>query len=393
MKKISEMNMEELETRSAEIRDLVKEPDADLEALEKEADEIAQRMKQFKEEQRRRSIAAKVAGGAGTPTENPTAQSGDEERAAKFYETRRGAFSCEETRSTLMSSGNLVAPTGVSGINDIVGAKVSSIIDLVSVVNCEGMSCNKIAYIDKDVDAADEQTEGEEGGEHEPTFKSVTITPTSALVMSYISKQVRKQSPLQYEAKVRAQSMIALRKKAAMVVTTGLKDSELVDTVNGKTDTAKKGVIDATTLRTIALAYGGDESVVGGAVLFLNKKDLMAFGDVRGTNEKKPIYEITPDSGNPNTGVIKDGGLSVRYCINSNMAVFNGTAQTAAPQKTMFYGVPSCIELDLFSAYEIAVSEDFKFSKAMDSIRGDVELGSAVTVKGGFVALTIPANG
>ena len=75
------------------------------------------------------------------------------------------------------------------------------------------------------------------------------------------------------------------------------------------------------------------------------------------------------------------------------MAVFNGTAQTSAPQKTMFYGVPSCIELDLFSAYEIAVSEDFKFSKAMDSIRGDVELGSAVTVKGGFVALTIPANG
>ena len=393
MKKISEMNMEELETRSAEIRNLVKEPDADLEALEKEADEIAQRMKQFKEEQRRRSIAAKVAGGVGTPTENPTAQSGDEERAAKFYETRRATFSCEETRSTLMSSGNLVAPTGVSGINDIVGAKVSSIIDLVSVVNCEGMSSNKIAYVDEDIDAADEQTEGEEGTEHEPTFKSVTITPTSALVMSYISKQVRKQSPLQYEAKVRAQSMIALRKKAAMVVTAGLKASELVDTVNGKTDTAKKGVIDATTLRTIALAYGGDESVVGGAVLFLNKKDLMAFGDVRGTNEKKPIYEITPDSGNPNTGVIKDGGLSVRYCINSNMAAFNGTAQTAAPQKTMFYGVPSCIELDLFSAYEIAVSEDFKFSKAMDSIRGDVELGSAVTVKGGFVALTIPANG
>lgn len=392
MKKISEMNMEELETRSAEIRDLVKEPDANLEELEKEADEIAQRMKQFKEEQRRRSIAAKVAGGAGTPAENPTVQSGDEARAAKFYETRRGTFSCEETRSTLMSSGNLVAPTGVSGINDIVGAKVSSIIDLVSVVNCEGMSSNKIAYVDEDIDAADDQTEGEEGTEHEPTFKSVTITPTSALVMSYISKQVRKQSPLQYEAKVRAQSMIALRKKAAMVVTAGLKASELVDTVNGKTDGTKKGVIDATTLRTIALAYGGDESVVGGAVLFLNKKDLMAFGDVRGTNEKKPIYEITPDSGNPNTGVIKDGGLSVRYCINSNMAVFNGTAQTAAPQKTMFYGVPSCIELDLFSAYEIAVSEDFKFSKAMDSIRGDVELGSAVTVKGGFVALTIPAN-
>ena len=320
MKKISEMNMEELETRSAEIRDLVREPDADLEALEKEADEISKRMKQFKEEQRRRSIAAKVAGGAGTSIENPTVQSDDEARAAQFYETRRGAFSCEETRSTLMSSGNLVAPTGVSGINDTVGAKVSSIIDLVSVVNCEGMSSNKIAYIDKDVDAADEQTEGEEGTEHEPIFKSVTITPTSALVMSYISKQVRKQSPLQYEAKVRAQSMIALRKKAAMVVTAGLKTSELVDTVDGKTDSAKKGVIDAATLRTIALAYGGDESVVGGAVLFLNKKDLMAFGDVRGANEKKPIYEITPDSGNPNTGVGIDGTLAAGAAATAALA-------------------------------------------------------------------------
>lgn len=393
MKKISEMNMEELETRSAEIRDLVKEPDADLEALEKEADEIAQRMKQFKEEQRRRSIAAKVAGGAGTPTENPAAQSGDEARAAQFYESRRGVISCEETRSTLMSTGNLVAPTGVSGINDIVGAKVSSIIDLVKVVNCEGMTANRVAYVKEDIGAADTQTEGEEGSEKEPTFDFVDIKPTSALVMSYISKQVRKQSPLQYEAKVREQAMIGLRKKAALIVTNGLKTSNLVTSVTGKVDSAKKGVIDATTLRTIALAYGGDESVVGGAVLFLNKKDLMAFGDIRGTNEKKPVYEITPDTGNPNTGVIKDGGLSVRYCISSNLTAYNGTAQTSAAQKTMFYGVPTAIELDLFSSYEIAVSDDFKFSSAMDSIRGDVELGSGLTVQGGFVALSIPANG
>lgn len=393
MKKIEEMNIKELRTRAAEIREAVKAPEADLDALDQEATAIEERIKMYEAEQRRRDIAAKVAGGAGTPTENPAAQSGDEARAAQFFETRRGTISCEETRSTLMSSGNLVAPTGVSGINDILGAKVSSIIDLVKVVNCEGMSSNKIAYVDEDVAAADTQTEGSEGTEHEPTFKSVTITPTSALVMSYISKQVRKQSPLQYEAKVREQALIGLRKKAALIVTDGLKKSKLVTSVTGKLDGSKKGAIDATTLRTIALAYGGDESVVGGAVLFLNKKDLMAFGDVRGANEKKPVYEITPDTGNPNTGVIKDGGLSVRYCINSNLAAFNGTAQTSAEQKTMFYGVPTCIELDLFSPYEIAVSDDFKFSSAMDSIRGDVELGSDVTVKGGFVALSIPANG
>lgn len=70
----------------------------------------------------------------------------------------------------------------------------------------------------------------------------------------------------------------------------------------------------------------------------------------------------------------------------------NGTAQTTAAQKTMFYGVPTCIELDLFSAYEIAVSEDFRFDKLLDTIRGDVELGADVVVKNGFVAVQLPAS-
>ena len=114
---------------------------------------------------------------------------------------------------------------------------------------------------------------------------------------------------------------------------------------------------------------------------------------MRGTNEKKPVYEITPDASNPNTGTIKDGGLTVRYCLNSNLTALNGTAQTTGTaQKTMFYGVPTCIELDLFSDYEIAISEDFAFDKLMDTIRGDVELGADVVVKNGFVAVELPAK-
>lgn len=40
--------------------------------------------------------------------------------------------------------------------------------------------------------------------------------------------------------------------------------------------------IDAQTLREIALNYGADDEVAGNAVLFLNKTDLIAFGDVSG---------------------------------------------------------------------------------------------------------------
>jgi hypothetical protein len=104
--------------------------------------------------------------------------------------------------------------------------------------------------------------------------------------------------------------------------------------------------------------------------------DLVALGDVRGS-DKKPVYEITPDASNPNTGIIRDGGLAVPYCINGNLAV-----------GTLVYGQAHCFELALFSNYEINVSEDFAFDKGLLAIRGDVELGGDVTVKGGFVVAT-----
>lgn len=393
-KKPSEMNIQELRTRAAEIRNEVNAEGADLDALDTEATEIAQRITQYETEQRRQNIAGRVAGGAGVPQANPTAQPNtDEIRAQQFKESRQGVIPVAEARSVLINGGKLATPTEVSGINDVVGPHVSSIVDLVKVVDCGGMGSNKVAYVKTDAAAADAQTEGTAATTKEPVFDVVTITPTSVAVLAYISRQVQKQSPLLYEAKVREQALLALRKKAASLITDQLKASELVTTKNATLDTGKKGVINEKTLRNLVLAFGGDEGVEGGAVLFLNKADLVAFGDVRGTNEKKAVYEIEPDTANPNTGIIKDGGLSVRYCLNSNLTACAGTAQTSSAVKTMFYGIPAALELDLFSDYEIAVSADFAFDKLLDTIRGDVELGADVVAQGGFVALTIPAQG
>lgn len=131
MTDINEMTITELRARAAEIREAVTADNADLPALEKEADAIAERIKQYDIEQRRKAIAARVASGLeGTPLPNPTADNTAEQRAQQFRETRRETISAMETRATLMSSGNLAAPTGVSGINDSVGVKVSSIIDI-----------------------------------------------------------------------------------------------------------------------------------------------------------------------------------------------------------------------------------------------------------------------
>lgn len=309
-----------------------------------------------------------------------------EARAKAFAKTGRQAVPVTEARAVLVSGGKIATPTEVSGINDAF-TEVSSIVDMVKVVDCQGMGANKVAYMKASATGAT-KTEGAAITETDMDMGFVTITPQTEAVMSTISKEVRKQSPLNYAQKVRESALTALRKRAALLVTGKIKASALNEKITGIT------AIGADTLRKIVLNYGGSEEVAGGAVLFLNKKDLIAFGDVRGTNEKKAVYEITPDTGNPNTGIIKDGGLSVRYCINSNCTALTGaTASASADTVTMLYGNPHCCELDLFSDYEIAVSEDRNIEKLMLTIVGDVQLGADVVVDKGFVTVVLPKTG
>lgn len=300
-----------------------------------------------------------------------------EKRAKTFAASGRMSVDVEETRATLVSSGDIATPTGVSGINDSLD-RVSSIVDMVKVENCVGMGANKVAYEISGATAAD-KTEGAAASESDPDFDFVEITPKTVAVLSKISKEVRRQSPLNYLQKVQKSALDALRKAAAKLVTDKIKASALNEVV-------EVAAIDDKTLRKITLNYGGNETVEGSAVLFLNKLDLIAFGDVRGTNEKKAVYEITPDADNPNTGVIKDGGLSVRYCLNSNCSALSASG-TAAAAVTMLYGNPHCCELDLFSPYEITLLEERFADQGMLGINGDVQLGADVVVDKGFVAV------
>lgn len=381
-----------MDARTAELRDLF----ADKQALEEKRKKIKEKAlahrddvagaKQAKSEieeidRQLREVDEKIKNkkSEDTKTMNNELLRGEnteemERRAAAFAASGKMTITNSETRSVLLSGGKIATPTGVSGINDAFN-KVSSIVDQVKVVDCTGMGSNKVAF-EKNIATADSTAEGSNYNESDPEFDFKTITPDTITVISYISKQVQKQSPLMYEAKVRDSALKALRKKAGSIIVSKIVASDqTVDISTGVT------AIDATALRKIAMNYGGDENVVGNAVLYLNKKDLIKFGDIRGTNEKKAVYEITPDTANPNTGIIRDGGLSVAYCINSSLA-----------EGTMVYGQPMNCELDLFSDYEIAVSEDFKFNQGLLAIRGDVQLGADVVAAEGFVKVVIAAG-
>ena len=322
-----------------------------------------------------------------------------EQRAQKFVETNRMTIEAprDEMRAVLVSSGNIATPTQVSNnITDMFN-KVSSIVDQVKVTDMTGCGEYQVPY-QKTASTANKTAEGSAYNSSESGFGYSKITPTTITVISSISKQVRKQTPLQYEAKVKEAALIALRAKLGAYIVNGDPSatplSEPTGVLKAGTDLIQSveiAAIDEKTLRTIALNYGGDENVVGNAVLYLNKLDLIAFGDVRGSEDKKPVYEITPDGANPNVGIITDGGLSVRYCINSNIAALSASG-TTAKTKTMFYGQPMNYECALFSNYEIAVSEDFQFDKGMLTIRGDVEVGGNVIHEKGFVVVTKKAT-
>lgn len=313
------------------------------------------------------------------------------EQAKKFVETKSIKKETEETRALLISSGTIATPTGVDGTIRDTFNHVPSIVDMVEIVNCEGMGAYKVAY-EKAISTANTTTEGQAYNSSDPQYDYITLQPTTVTVLSQISKQVMKQTPLNYQTKVEDSAYKALRMKAANLITSAIVASELNTAVN-ITVTGGVGVIDDKTLRNIVLNYGTNETVIGEAVLQLTKADLIAFGDVRSDTTLQAVYEIIPDTANPNTGIIKDGGLAVRYILNPNLTAIGGTAQPASSASSivgMLYGQPNCCTLALFSGYDVMVSEDYAFNTGMLTIRGDVEMDADVTKLGGFVAVTLP---
>lgn len=301
-----------------------------------------------------------------------------EERKAKAEEfVKRGTMAVgnEEVRAMLVSSGKIATPTGVNETINELDKTVSSIIDIVNVQDCSGMGANTIPY-EYTAPVGGVTVEGETYAEGDTVTDFVTTSPKKVTTISYISEETRKLSPVAYEQLVKKNALIALKKKVSAIIVEKLLASAL--TVK-KTDITK---VDDKTLRNIALNYGGTESVDGNATLLLNKKMLVAFGDVRGSNEKKAVYEITPNASNPNVGIIKDGGLSVEYILNENLA-----------DNQVVYGQGMKFELDMYGDYDVKVSEDFKFDKGLLAVRGSVMLDGTVTYKDGFIVATIGSTG
>lgn len=356
--------------------------------------EEAETIKQEIEDAEAAAAAAGAGDGEGSGEEGRSQRRSGasfQRRCQEFQRTGRMTY--ENARSMIMraaattGSDGVIGPTGVSGINEGVGNSVSEFIDLMKVTDATGMAAYKVAYLAADAVAGD-RTEGAVPGESAPSFGSVELTPKLKGIIAYISREIRKQSPLQYEQKVNESVRRALRRILSQMAISKILASGLNTTLT-VTGASGAALFTPNLLSDIILAYGGDEGVEGAAVLTLPKEDLKAFAAVRGKNEYLPVYSIIPDASNPSMGVIKDNnGLSCRYCLNKNVPALSTASLSSSAVKGMFYGNPQCAELALWGGVDVNVNDGYKFGEGLLTVLGEVSADADVTTPNGFVVVS-----
>ena len=310
-------------------------------------------------------------------------------------------------KSVTLATGTLAQPTGAgTNIRDALGYGVGAIIDQVYVQDLTGMSAYLEPYVISEPDAVGAKVSTAAGttrtASADPTFGVAKISPFELTTTSYVDRNIAKLTPANYYAKVFGMAMRSMRRDTVKMIFNG--DGQATNDMFGiKTAKNMAGSAIYATLNVeeigpdlltdLMFAYGGDEELGGNCRLYLNKKDLLALGKLRGTNEKRRLFDIVPDAANPNTGTIREGGTIVPYSISSKLTALSTATQGAAAIQTMVYGDPANYELCLFGNYTVRVDESIKGVERMLTILGDAMVGGNLIVDKGFVVATLPANG
>ena len=310
-------------------------------------------------------------------------------------------------KSVTLATGTLAQPTGAgTDIRDALGYGVGAIIDQVYVQDLNGMSAYLEPYVISEPDAKGAKVTTAAGtaraASDDPQLGVAKIAPYELTTTSYVDRNISRLTPANYYAKIFAMAMKSMRRSTVGMIFNG--DGQATNDMFG-VKTAKNMAgspiyasldveeVGPDLLTELMFAYGGDEELGGNCRLYLNKKDLLALGKLRGTNEKRRLFDIVPDAANPNTGTIREGGTIVPYSIASNLTALSGASQGSSAIQTMVYGDPTNYELGLFGPYTVRVDESVKAVERMLTILGDAMVGGNLIVDKGFVVATLPASG
>lgn len=313
-----------------------------------------------------------------------------EQRGADLKDRKPVTFTADdfpELRAVSIGSSSLVTQAKYSNILIPKFNEVSSVIDVVNAIPLNGGESYTQGF---EVHAGTADYTNEQGTyvDADPTFDYVSIGKSKITAYSELTEEAKKLPNVDYQSRVAANMMTAIRKKIAAQIILGAGGTNQFTGIFNAPENVMPSAsvdleisqIDENTLDLIVFGYGGDENVEGGQYLILNKKDLAAFAAVRSTTGQK-LYNITL---NGNTGTISsDRSYSVNFIINSACPAISN-ANTAADSFTMVYGSPAIYEMPVFSQIEVLESIDFKFDSGQLAFRSSVWSGGNVTKYKGF---------
>lgn len=361
---IKDMNMEQIEARKAEIAEELRSEDCNIEDLTAEVDALDARAAEIKAQAEKRSaLTARVNAGAGAVVENgaPVDMTPEERSATNFVQSGR-----METRA-LLSTGQIAKPTKATGVNGL-AAVADSIVDDVNAVPLTGNGAWEVAYKTKDAVAAD-VVDGNKIAGTGAEFGKVSVLPALWGVLDSISNQVKKMTPIDYQSQIRNSALVALRTKAADKIVAAIKASGLAQKKTYK--------LDQDYLRSVAFGFRAIAGK-GNTVLYIAQEDLLALGKIRGTAEKKALFEISFDAGTTTSGTITEGGLSVRFRVLDQLA-----------KGTQLYGQPGTVDMPMWDNYEIKTDEGGNyFDTNQIGIRGLQTAGVDLVVVAGMQIIT-----
>ena len=371
-----------LEKEANEIREkLDKEIESlrseDLDNLKTRASEIKKRYSELKVE-REEEIKNMF-----NENKRDVVENGSEKRALDFKNTGRlnRSISSLLKKRSILSTGKIAKPSDVDGIDDNFQG-VYGILNEFRVMDAGQVSEIKLAYMKTRPTLAAE-TEGASPTENSPTFDYVTLTPKTKNGVVYISKAIDRYTPLDYERAVLEEVIPAMLTDAEETAIKGFGacvDSSSASMVQAIAIQNSTGAIDQDTLRTILINFIRGENVRGTPTLFLTQAQLVEFGKVRGTNEKRPLYTITFDPNNSRRGTLSEGGSMVNFVICSGIT-------------KMVLGQLDGYTLALWGDYRVEVDGSYKFAEGLNTIRYEYTAAGSVRVPNCFAEITISKVG
>lgn len=346
---LEQMNLQQVEDRLAQWDNEVRaaKSQEELEGMEEQLKALQERQRTLQDLEQRKNAAIDLQNGAtGTVVERKGKDMGGiEERAKRFVDTGK-----TEMRA-VVSTGNIAKPTAASSEISDLGETASDIVDDVNAIPLNGTGAWTVGYKKTDAKAAD-VTDGENIGGTGATYGYVTINPSEWGVVDEVSNQVKKMTPANYLASVEESALIALREKASEKIVAAIKNSALVEK-------RYSIALDQDYLRTVVLGFRANKKK-GAVMLYIAQEDLLTLGKVRGTGEKKALYEIEFDPGTTTQGIIKEGGMAVRFRVLDQLAA-----------GAQFFGQPRAIDMPMWDEYEISTNEGGEyFKKNQIGVRG-----------------------